>query len=176
MTDGDLAKANWDEGLIEILFVDIAKSWSLNDVVIRRFFPQLIPDRSIVVQQDFVFGLCPWVPVTMELFADYFEPVAFVDHNSVVYICRATPEIDPEPQPLHDLPLERKLRLLDSAVQRFRGYPRGILECAAATILTEAGEHDAAWDHMNRVRRTYADDERVMEALVLQERLVGTVP
>jgi hypothetical protein len=144
--------------------------------VIRRFFPELIPDRSVVVQQDFVFGLCPWVPVTMEFFADYFEPVAFVDHNSVVYICRGTPEIDSDQQPLHELSLEHKLQLVDSAVQRFRGYPRGILECAAATILTEAGEHDAARDQIHSVRRTYAGDERVMQALTLQERLIGTTP
>ena len=49
-----------------MLFVDIAKTWALNDVVIEQFFPRLIPGRSVVVQQDYAFAFRPWVAITME--------------------------------------------------------------------------------------------------------------
>ena len=45
-------------------------------------------NQSVVVQQDFVFAGCPWVAITMEYLADYFEPVAFAEFCSVVYVCR----------------------------------------------------------------------------------------
>ena len=34
-----------------------------------------------------VFAFCPWVILTMEHLADYFEPVAFAEYSSVVYLC-----------------------------------------------------------------------------------------
>ena len=41
-------------GLFEVLFIDLAKDWSINDHVARLFFPSLIPGQSVVIQQDYV--------------------------------------------------------------------------------------------------------------------------
>ena len=86
--EGDLAASGWDGRPIELLFVDIAKTWSLNDVVVSEFFPCLIPDRSVIVQQDYAFAFQPWMAITMEYLSEYFEPVAFAEYNSVVFLCR----------------------------------------------------------------------------------------
>src|SRR5208282_5190833 len=40
---GDLMQAGWSGEDAEILFIDCAKSWSLNDFIIEEFFPSLIP-------------------------------------------------------------------------------------------------------------------------------------
>lgn len=52
---GDLLRHDWNSGPIEILMVDLAKSWDLNDFVVDQWFTQLIPG-AYVVQQDY----CSW--------------------------------------------------------------------------------------------------------------------
>ena len=40
---------------IEFLFIDAMKSWALGQSIVKSFFPSLIPKKSYVVQQDFVW-------------------------------------------------------------------------------------------------------------------------
>jgi hypothetical protein len=166
--EGDLARLGWTGDPIEILFVDIAKSWEVNDVLVRDFFPSLIPERSVLVQQDFVWGECPWIAITMEHLADYFEQVAYVEYATVVFVCRKPiPRIE-TPASLVELPLETKLSLLDQAASRFEGYPRAVVESGKAAVLAEEGRPAEARAHIDRIRREYADHERVLWALDLQ--------
>ncbi len=51
---GDVMQAPLPPGDIEVLFIDLAKHWTVNDHVVRAFFPRLIPGRSIVVQRDYL--------------------------------------------------------------------------------------------------------------------------
>jgi hypothetical protein len=142
--EGDVTEADWRERPIEVLFVDISKTWELNDLVTRRFFPLLEPDRSIVVQQDMAHALCPWLAITMELLADHFEPLGYVEHNSVVYRCKAAVPREAIPPALRALPDEEKLALLDRAIGRFDGVPRVLLRCARAVLLIDIGDVEAA--------------------------------
>ncbi len=146
---GDLAEQRWSGGPIEILFIDFAKSWSLNDFIVQSFFPCLIPHRSVVVQQDFVFALCPWVALTMEALADYFEPVAFAEYCSVVYFVKR--ELPADIPPISSLPGATQLELIDRAIERFRGYPREVLECAKAVLLIWQGHGAEADDIVARL-------------------------
>jgi hypothetical protein len=139
--EGDLAKTGWRGDPIEILFVDFAKGWGLNDFVVSDFFPALIPGRSLVVQQDFVFAWCPWVALTMEHLADYFEPVAFAEYCSVVFAC--VRQVPSDVEPVSTLPHEQRMQLMDRAIGRFRGYPRDVLACAKAALLFEHGDREA---------------------------------
>ncbi len=50
---GDFLDWTWDGREIGILFVDIAKSWALNNHVVSTMFPALRPG-SILVQQDYI--------------------------------------------------------------------------------------------------------------------------
>jgi hypothetical protein len=156
--EGDLADADWDERPIDVLFVDIAKTWEVNDDVIRRFFGWLEPNRSIVVQQDMAHALCPWLAITMELLADHFELLGYVEHNSVVYRCRAPIPPGAVPHSLRALPDDRKLALLERAIGRFEGVPNALLSCARALLLSELGEADAAGRELARVRASHPGD------------------
>jgi hypothetical protein len=156
--EGDLAGADWQERPIDVLFVDIAKTWEVNDVVIRRFFRWLEPNRSIVVQQDMAHALCPWLAITMELLADHFELLGYVEHNSVVYRCRAPIPPGAVPPSLRTLPDDRKLALLDRAIGRFEGVPAALLSCARAVLLNELGDPDAARRELARVRASHPGD------------------
>ena len=159
---GDLLQLGWHGQPIEVFFVDFSKSWALNDVVVRDFFPCLIPGRSVVVQQDYAWPFQPWIAITMELLEEYFEPVAFAEYNSVVFVCRApVPRDVPLPS---GLSFERKLALLDSAVERFRGYPRSYLEGARAVLRFERGDRDGAQDELRAVRERFAGDELAEQA------------
>jgi hypothetical protein len=139
---GDLTTQDWSGDPIEILFVDCAKTWALNDTIVSQFFPSLIPGRAVVVQQDFVFALCPWVALTMEYLDDYFEPVAFVEQCSVVYFARSEVPLDVES--VSSLPHDRQMELMDAAIRRFRGYPRDVLECAKALLFAYHGDAERA--------------------------------
>src|SRR5215471_17211541 len=41
--EGDIAEIGWTGGPIDVLFLDVLKSWELNDAVVRDFFSFLVP-------------------------------------------------------------------------------------------------------------------------------------
>lgn len=71
---------------IDILFIDIAKTWEINDHLITKYFPLLVPGRSIVIQQDFNDQSVPWVKLTMFHFQEYFEHLCD-DDGCRVFLC-----------------------------------------------------------------------------------------
>jgi hypothetical protein len=161
--EGDLTEQSWNGDPIEILFVDLSKTWELNDFIVEQFFPSLIPGRSVVVQQDFVFAICPWVPLTMEYLADYFEPVGFAEYCSVVYATRSA--IPAGLEPVSGLPHTRQIELMDAAISRFRGYPRDVLECAKALLLVNQGDVEQADAVFQRISAEGTDHFAVRAAL-----------
>jgi hypothetical protein len=168
--EGDLTEERWNGDPVEILFIDFAKSWALNDFIVDSFFPALIPGRSVVIQQDFVFSLCPWVVLTMERLSDCFEPVAFVEQCSVVYFCTRPVPVDLEP--ISSLGHERQLELMDNAIRRFRGYPRDVLECAKATLLAAAGDREQAVAILDRIAANNGEHFYVGQSIELVRSLV----
>ena len=83
---GDITNHRWNGEPIELLFIDVAKHWTVCDAVTWEFFPHLIPGRSLVVQQDYLYHhWVAWLHVTMEFYADYFEYVCDTEVNSVLF-------------------------------------------------------------------------------------------
>jgi hypothetical protein len=154
---GDIAFVQWEERPIEVLFIDIAKTWELGDVVNRRFLPLLVPGRSIVVQQDMAHAFCPWLAITMELLTEHFELLGYVEHNSVVYRCRAPIAHEALPE-LRALSADRKVALLDQAIARFEGTAHALLRCARVMLLSELGEPGAARTELTAIRTDYSED------------------
>lgn len=84
---GDIQQAAVPFDTIEILFIDVAKHWSINDYLVRSFFKKLAPARSVVVQQDYLFNKWNgWLMVTMEYFNDYFDLADHTEVNSAVFL------------------------------------------------------------------------------------------
>jgi hypothetical protein len=165
--EGDIRRVGWTGEPIEILFVDIAKDWTINDVLLREFFSCLIPGRSVVVQQDYVFHLCPWVVLTMEHLADYFEYVGFVEHCSTVYLNTRPIPADLLAVRLEELPRDRAVALMEAAIRHggFTGRERGLLECATATLLLEVETVDRALEMLDGVAARHAGDPLVLAAV-----------
>lgn len=116
---GQIEDQFWDEGPIEILVMDASKSVQTMDAMARIFFPSLIPGRSLVVQQDYLYWRLPWIAMQMELLADYFTPVACVPGHTAVFL--NTKQIDEaavNTGMIEPLSFEQRLRLLRHARRR----------------------------------------------------------
>lgn len=50
---GDIRDTCWRYGCIEILFLDVCKTPSINDHVMRMFLPRVVPNRTVLIQQDY---------------------------------------------------------------------------------------------------------------------------
>jgi SAM-dependent methyltransferase len=134
---GDVQDHPWEGGPIEVLFIDLAKHWRTCDWVTWQFFPHLIPGRSIVVQQDYLYHhWVAWLHITMERYAAHFEYVCDTGVNSVAFRC--TSAIPPEELSRHtvgDMSTEEKIELMDRAAARFEGTQRELLVSAKQHFL-----------------------------------------
>lgn len=141
---GDLLKMNWGAKPIEILMIDAAKTWPLNHFVVSRMFPRLIPGRSVVVQQDYMHFVEYWIAITMEYFADYFQPLDFVYGASGLFL--ATKPISEEAAAfdLSTLPPQEKLRLMDQAIAKAAPSGKEVLKTAKAKLMIDLGMTSAA--------------------------------
>jgi hypothetical protein len=156
--EGDIREMRWSGGPIEILFLDLCKTWELNDHVLREFFPALIPHRSVVIQQDYVHEWLPHIPVSMGLLADALQQVAFVPPSSVLYVPTRPIAREEIPSSLRTgLTDAAKLELFDCACRRFSGEAKAVLECSRAMLLLELGRHAEAAHALNAVDGEISD-------------------
>lgn len=83
----NIEDAVWTGGPIDVLFVDICKSWDATRRVMRQFYPSLMPANSLVIHQDFQHFQQPWVVATTEALADHLELISWTEENSAVFLC-----------------------------------------------------------------------------------------
>jgi hypothetical protein len=102
-----------------------------------QFFPHLIPGRSLVIQQDYLYHhWVGWLHVTMEFYADYFEYVCDTEVNSVVFLhTRKIPDTVLRANTVDSLTIEEKTALMDRAADRFAGPKREMVLSAKAHFL-----------------------------------------
>ena len=120
---GDVTASKPPPNPIEILFIDLAKHWTVNDDLVRRFFPKLVPGHSIVIQQDYLYHIgTGWLPITMEFFSEYFEIVDHTELNSVAFHYRkAIPPELLQRDLIQSLSRSEMLALANRAIARFEG-------------------------------------------------------
>lgn len=80
----DLMRGKWSGGPIEILFVDAAKSWELNNAILQVFGPHLVPGKSRVIQQDFRHFHTVWLPLVFDSRPDVWRQIEAVDSGCTV--------------------------------------------------------------------------------------------
>lgn len=84
---GDIAARRWPGDPIEVLVVDAAKTARLADHIAAEFFAALIPGRSVLVHQDFLHEVQPWLPAQMALLSDHFRPMARILPDCMAFLC-----------------------------------------------------------------------------------------
>lgn len=117
---GDVLTFPWSGGPIEILFVDIAKSYKVMDHVVRSYLPPLIPGVAIVVMQDYLSPQTgPWHHVVLEKLSPYLEYVVDCDNASALFLLREEiPRNALDACMWESIPLDEKLRLMDAAIEK----------------------------------------------------------
>jgi hypothetical protein len=159
--EGDICAQPWTGGPIELLFIDICKSWAINDHVLHEFFPALIPGRAVVIQQDLIHEWLPYLTITMGLLRDSFELIDAVSPCSAVYLLTRAIDPDEIPPRLDELPPERKLELFDAGCAPFAGEYRGVIECSRAMLYANLGRLEDASAHLAAVVADHHGSERV---------------
>lgn len=139
---GDVRHWPWDGGPVEILFIDVAKHWTVCDWVTWQFFPRLIPGKSVVIQQDYLYHhWVAWIHITMEFYSDYFEYVCDTGVNSVVFLnTKRIPEEVLREKTVESLTTAEKVELMDRAAARFKGRKARLLRSAKQHFLEMLGD------------------------------------
>jgi len=167
--EGDIAEIGWTGGPIDVLFLDVLKTWELNDAVVRDFFPSLVPGRSVVVHQDYGWGWHPWIPITVELMGDSLRLVDGMEWGSHVFFVQG--EIPaPALNGVSGLDLDAKLELMERAVDRSEGWVRGMLEIGRASLLGERDGSEVGQRELARIAERYAEYPSVQLCLSYVDR------
>lgn len=144
--EGDILCQRWPGDPIEILFVDVAKTSRIWDHVVAEFFPSLIPERSLVVLQDYLFHESgAWHHAVMEKLAQHFEPFADTHANSVLFIYLGGLDGSVVAGARWDsIPPEERLALMDAAIARLdTDEKRSILARTRQSLADEASRSAA---------------------------------
>lgn len=86
---GDIGEKHWTGEPIEILSVDAAKGSAMADHIAAEFFPALVPGRSILIQQDYLMAVQPWLCAQMVGLREQFLPLTHVPKVGLVFLCVA---------------------------------------------------------------------------------------
>jgi hypothetical protein len=167
---GDIRQQKWGGPPIDLLFVDILWDWDINQHVISQFYTALIPGRSVVAHQDYIYSWYPWLPISMEYFCEhgYFEFGDLAKWSTVIF--KAKLPLDGAARSIdfrRDLTLESKERLLLRSAQRFSGYPRALLELSHVWLLAREGLQKDALPLLRDIARRYPDDPVAMEHVAI---------
>jgi tetratricopeptide (TPR) repeat protein len=156
--DGDFHTTDWPHRPVEILLVDIAKTESLNRRTVELFFPDLIPRRSVVIQQDYHHPWLPHIHVLMEYLADYFDLIVpRVDDSAAFLFRRPIPPEVLRRAIAWDFTYEEQVQLMDGAIARLPEEDRFYV--GLARIVLHFQQPD--WD---RLRREFAELEAAFRA------------
>ena len=139
---------------IDILFIDVAKSWETNDFLLHQFFPQLTAG-SYVIQQDYHWPHTPWISITMELLRTSFTHLESMPWATSFYRCDRAIDRDVLPASLRDLGAPLLRRLADQAQVFERGGREWTAQqCNIVSLCLSLGEIDEAARVMDDTLRT----------------------
>jgi len=139
---GDVLTHKWDSGPIEILMIDLAKSWDLNDFVVDQWFPQL-EVGAYLVQQDYCSWFTYWLPITMMALKDHFQFVDYAMGSSNIFRCvKAVPP--GMAAAIRALGWERHEALLEEAIRLAPEPIKPVLACTKALFYVAHQMQDRA--------------------------------
>jgi hypothetical protein len=155
--EGDIAEIGWSGGPIDVLFLDVIKSWETNDGILRDFFPHLVPGRSVIVHQDYGWGYLPWIPITVELMNDSVRLIDAMENGSHVFLLEEEVPAELMEGDLRWLDQQERLEIIDRAVDRATGWSRGMVEISRAALLADIEGDKAALQDLAAIAERYVE-------------------
>jgi len=163
---GDIRLIEWSKRPIEIFFIDVAKQPDINDILIQRLFPCLMPGVSFVIQQDYVHEWLPWIHVTMEYFTEYFALRDYVGEGSAVYqLIKPLPPDKCLGFSIQDIPPEQQLELMDRALAKIPVPERKIVTLAKVRLLYDLGLVQEARALLDSLAQQEQNEPRVVQGI-----------
>jgi len=152
----DFEEASWAGGEIDLLFIDIAKTPSLNRVVLERFLPTVVPGEGFMVQQDFHNPDNPWIQTSIGHLIEYFEVLEPRADDSALFRLRASIPVDllRDAGRYEDLTFDERFYRLERLIAAFRtaDFAERYLELIRARLLIEAGKQDEGIEVLESAR------------------------
>jgi hypothetical protein len=171
--EGDITQIGWSGEPIDVLFLDVLKSWEINDAVLRDFFPSLIPGRSVIVHQDYGWGDTPWIAITVELMRESLVLIDWMEWGSHVFFVESELPADLLERGVGGLELDTKLELIEQAAGHAEGWVQGMLEISRATLLGEREGPEATLAEFASIRERNPHRGFVLSCIDDLERAVG---
>lgn len=150
--EGDITRIGWSGGPIDVLFLDVLKSWDINDAVLRDFFPSLVPGRSVIVHQDYGWGDTPWIAITVELMRDSLVLIDWMEWGTHVFFVEHELPAELVERGVGGLDLDTKLEVIEQAAGHAEGWVLGMLEISRAKLLGERGGPEATLAEFASIR------------------------
>jgi hypothetical protein len=176
--EGDFLQQYGPSDAVHLCFVDIAKTWEVNDHIVKILFGKLVPGTSILIQQDYNDHSCPWVNLTMARFADHFDYLCDVAGSRVYSYKSAIPSerlsvslrAEQDPGQLMQL-MEEEAANSGNELSHFFNL------CTAAWLIFELEGYKAAKAHLRRIApsQPWTSDEPYAELVLRSIEHVGTV-
>ncbi|ELS05404.1 hypothetical protein Xen7305DRAFT_00051480 [Xenococcus sp. PCC 7305] len=140
----------------EVVFLDVLKNSDINDAVIKKVFPQMIPGRTILIQQDFVHEWLPFIHVSMGYLKDYFE-LLFTCSASAFYL-----NIKPVPKDIlncsfyQDFEPDELLKFFDLSIDpQFNEAEKYRIDLAKSVLITQKFGKLEALDFLQKCQENY---------------------
>jgi hypothetical protein len=170
--EGDLARIGWNGGPIQILFLDVLKSWALADAVQRAFWPHVIPGHTLIVHQDYGWGGAPWIQLGVEVIWDSLRLIDSMPHGTHVFLIERPIPANLRALDLRRIPLDRQLGLLRRARARWPARTAAMIDLATVALLAQHGDvHQAR--ALAAAARAASDDPAVRRCADDVERRTG---
>jgi hypothetical protein len=146
-----------EQDAIDVLFVDLAKTWGVHTTVLNVFLP-LLGAGGMMVQQDFKSWL-PWQYLHMWQLRDQLEPVHDVPGGSVGFIRTRAPGGAQDCWTASAFPAERFDEVWDQVEASWRGFGSGQAGLHATLARGRhaimVGRHDHGVECFERVAATW---------------------
>jgi len=118
----------------------------------------MVPGRSLLIHQDYVYTVCYWLHVFMEYYRESFELIApLILNNTATWLY-----VKPLPSAAFDTPLNERLsfrellQLFDHSLATYTGTAAGLLRCARGRMLLHGLGPDRALEYVTTLEREYA--------------------
>lgn len=159
---GDFCTWQWDGSEIGILFIDVAKSWKLNNHVVSTMFPALQPG-SILIQQDYIQWNEYWIHMEMARFSDYFEHCQFLRGATSFYRCIKTPPSNICESSLTKLSYQERVELHELERSKAPASINEVMKIAAAKHAMDNHDFLAARKYLDDVDVSVKTDNPLIE-------------
>ena len=161
---------------IEILFLDVLKTPEVSKAVLSHFFPMLVPGRSIVVQQDYIYERLDYIKTDQEIFGDYFTYIGEVG-SSAIFLCTRKIGSEAVAKLNGEISSSEQERFASIAMQRsIEPSRRFLMAVSKVCLLARLHGREVANEYYQMIRSEFPDEclsksARLIEAKTLANRV-----